>query len=90
MHGYFRKLRRIYNTEKRKRRTKRMASATANSYPNAYWDNGKYIKRSYQSNGKGSRAKLLKRICSKKTRKAANLANYGGYKKSYDFHWELW
>lgn len=36
------------------------------------------------------RAKFLRRIANKKVRKSKNVPRRGGYKKVYDYVWELW
>ena len=34
--------------------------------------------------------KLLKRISNKKVRKTAEVGDYGSYRKSYDYKWEIY
>ena len=50
-------------------------------------DRGFYYK--YTASNTPGYAKMLRRISNKKVRKSAEVGNYGAYRKSYDYKWEL-
>lgn len=64
---------------------------TKNSYGSGVWYDEKRgcYRRCTASNTPGY-AKWLRHISNKHVRKDANVGNYGAYRKSYDYKWELY
>lgn len=78
-----------YRCQKRNRKYKKLYDETKNSYgAGAYYDekHKRYIKYSCG----GIKKKYLKRLSSKKARKYPNALKNCGYKKTFDYRWELY
>ena len=73
-----------------KRRLRRLYDETKNSYgAGAYFDERKNRYVRYSVSGRGGRAKYLRMVGNRKVRRAKKTSDHGGYRKVFDYWWEL-
>lgn len=74
----------------RRKKLARTYEETKYGYGSGVWydeERGYYYK--YSATNTPGYTKLLKRISNKKVRQAAEVGNYGDYRRNYDYKWVL-
>lgn len=73
-----------------RRRLKKLATATSKCFGGGAWydeDKGRYIR--YYARGGNGYTKWLRTVANRRVRRAKNVPQGGGYRRVYDYWWEV-